>query len=397
MKGTKYLSELVDCSQFQKNKLNIIEAPTGCGKTYFALQYIPKLSEDATHKIVYLIDTINGKEQIIKNYNAISEYRDWMKDVQQDGIWFLPEDKEKIVIITYAKFGILLSKDPDFHKNFDYILCDELHSLIKFQGFQAKPNNHSITKYGLERAVKNDRTIVIALSATPSKIKTDFAVPHYEIPIDKEDLIRYETKEVIRYGNLDYILSSLDVDKKGICYAGHITQMLGIEETAKENGFHPICLWSTQNQNYPMDKEQLAVRQTILDTYRIPEQYDLLIINSSSETSLKIKSHIDFVIVHHTNLDTQIQVRGRVNADLDELYLPTIENDNIVIPNEFLGVRLFREDKTKLCDILNLRDRSGRRYQWNTIKQKLIDSDYILEEGRLRGSSRYTIITQASE
>ena len=32
MKGSKYLSELVDCSMFQKGKLNLIEAPTGCGK-----------------------------------------------------------------------------------------------------------------------------------------------------------------------------------------------------------------------------------------------------------------------------------------------------------------------------------------------------------------------------
>ena len=74
MKGTKYLSELVDCSAFQKERLNIIKAPTGCGKSYFALHHIPTLTEDALHNVVYLIDTINGKEQLVRNYNAISEY-----------------------------------------------------------------------------------------------------------------------------------------------------------------------------------------------------------------------------------------------------------------------------------------------------------------------------------
>lgn len=66
MKGTKYLSELVDCSALQKEKLNVIKAPTGSGKTYFALQHIPSLTEDAIHEVVYLIDTINGKEQIVR-------------------------------------------------------------------------------------------------------------------------------------------------------------------------------------------------------------------------------------------------------------------------------------------------------------------------------------------
>lgn len=38
MIGSKYLSELVDCSTFQKGKLNLIKAPTGCGKTAFCFE-----------------------------------------------------------------------------------------------------------------------------------------------------------------------------------------------------------------------------------------------------------------------------------------------------------------------------------------------------------------------
>ncbi len=46
----------------QVDKLNIIKAPTGSGKTYFALNAIPSAVRDAVHQVVYLIDTINGKE-----------------------------------------------------------------------------------------------------------------------------------------------------------------------------------------------------------------------------------------------------------------------------------------------------------------------------------------------
>ena len=59
MLGTKYLSELVKPDMLAKDKLNIIKAPTGSGKTHFALTAIPALLHDALHKVVYLIDTID--------------------------------------------------------------------------------------------------------------------------------------------------------------------------------------------------------------------------------------------------------------------------------------------------------------------------------------------------
>ena len=122
MTGTKYLSELVDCSALQKGRLNIIKAPTGSGKTYFALHHIPSLTVNALHNVVYLIDTINGKEQIVRNYNAISEYYRWSQEIEEGGMWFDPDNH--VVVLTYAKFGLLCSKHLDFYKKFSYIICD---------------------------------------------------------------------------------------------------------------------------------------------------------------------------------------------------------------------------------------------------------------------------------
>lgn len=144
MLGTKYLSELVKPDMLAKDKLNIIKAPTGSGKTYFALTAIPAMLHDALHKVVYLIDTINGKEQLLRNYNARPIYRGWAGEVSEEGIFFVGD--ERVVIITYAKFGYLLEQEPDFHTHFDYIICDELHSLIEFQYFAAQPNLHSVLR-----------------------------------------------------------------------------------------------------------------------------------------------------------------------------------------------------------------------------------------------------------
>lgn len=395
MIGNKYLSELVDCSTLQKEKLNIIKAPTGSGKTYFALHHIPTLTKDAIHEVVYLIDTINGKEQIVRNYNAVSEYHKWSKEVEEGGMWFEPNNH--VVILTYAKFGYLFTKYLDFYKKFQYIICDELHSLLKFQHFSRTPNYHSIARGALELAVKDSPATVIALTATPATINEGFNAQTVEIPIDQKELKQYEVKETVGYTNLDSVLSRVESGTVGLCYIGRIQRMIDFEMKARESGFSPVCIWSINNADHKMTEEQLEVRRSILENWVIPPQYDLLIINSSSETSLKIKSSVDYVIVHSDNPDTQIQVRGRVNGDLQTLYLPTEGVPTVAVPADYLGKRLFSEDRAKLSEILNLRDpRNNRLYKWPTVKAILIDNDYTIAEGRCQ-NQRYAIIEPAAD
>ena len=391
MIGTKYLAELVKPEMLAKDKLNIIKAPTGSGKTYFALTAIPATLTDAVHKVVYLIDTINGREQILKNYNARPIYRYWDVEVNGEALCF--DDDDRIVVITYAKFGVLLEKDPDFHRHFDYIICDELHSLFRFQRFEAQPNTHSIARQGIEKAVSNDRSIVVALSATPDRIKREFNAPTFDVPIDDADLIQYETRQVIPYTNLNYLLTSLDPAETGICYVSRITTMKAIEADARELGLNPVSIWSISNTDHTMTEQQLAVRKHLLNNFEIPAEHHLLIINASSETSLKIKSAVDYVIVHSCDVETQIQVRGRVNSDLSCLYLPNNDPTALTVPDDFLNRMLFTPDKSKLCEILNQRTTGGRLRGWTTIKSRLIECGYSIAEGR-REDRRYALITQ---
>lgn len=248
MIGTKYLSEAVDINNLETEKLNIIKAPTGSGKTYFALHEISSLCQNALHQAVYLIDTINGKEQILRNYNATECNKDWLRDIEGDYLWF--QEDSRVVIMTYAKFGFILSTKPEFYNYFDYIICDELHSLIRFQYFSQLPNYHSIAKEGLERAVTNSKTTVIALTATPEIVKKEFNTAIYELPVS-EDVRHYETTEVVRYTNLNALVSSINAtDKIGICYVTRITAMKELNALAVKLGYAPICIWSTSNQDH---------------------------------------------------------------------------------------------------------------------------------------------------
>lgn len=390
MRGTKYLSELIDINSFQTDKLNVVESPTGSGKSYFALSHIPSLVDDPYHKIVYLIDTRNGKEQIIDTYDmATPESRGWYEDVL--GINF--RYSEDVVVMTYARFGIYCSENPSFPSRFEYIICDELPSLIQFESFSHKPNSHSIAKEALEKAVKNTTTKVIALTATPQRLKK-FNASLFTVPINKDELIQYDTIECIPFTNLDYIIADADEEDIGMCYTGRITTMLNIERKARERGLKPICIWSTSNADHPMTDEQLAARESILKNYTLPSQYNFLIINSSSETSIKIKSQIDYVIVNSSNEDTQIQVRGRVNSDLKKLYMPLSRIEDLVIPDDFLGKDLFTEDKNALCETLGLMNANGRPYRWPHVKNVLIDLGYTVSEGR-KGNLRFSNIMKA--
>ncbi len=348
--------------------------------------------EDPNHKIVYLIDTINGKEQILQNYNARPLYHMW--ETELDGINFdndMFETDKRIVIITYAKFGVLLDRNPDFHKHFDYIICDELHSLIKFQYFSRQPNYHSIAKRGLERAVRNDHTKVIALTATPTQVENEFDAPKYRLPINDSEIIHYETKHVLRYTNLQETLKAISPDKTGLLYVARITTMKQLEQTAREIGFRPVCVWSISNTDHEMTEEQLNVREQVLKHYTIPPEYNLFIINSSSETSLKIKSPVDFAIVHSGDEDTQVQVRGRINNDLSRLYLPATDSTVINVPDYFLDCQLFSAEKQKLCEVLNIRNGSGRLCGWTTVKRRIMASGYDVVEGR-KGNYRFSVI-----
>lgn len=118
--------------------------------------------------------------------------------------------------------------------------------------FDELPNYHSIAKEGLERAVTNSKTTVIALTATPEIVKKEFNTAIYELPVS-EDVRHYETTEVVRYTNLNALVSSINAtDKIGICYVTRITAMKELNALAVKLGYAPICIWSTSNQDHHM-------------------------------------------------------------------------------------------------------------------------------------------------
>ena len=84
-------------------------------------------------------------------------------------------------------------------------------------------------------------------------------------------------------------------------------------------------------------------------------------------------------------------MRGRINNDLSCLYLPATDSTIVNVPDYFLDCQLFTAEKQKLCEVLNLRNESGRLCGWTTAKRRIIASGYEVTEGR-KGNYRFSVI-----
>ena len=378
-------------------QLNMITAPVGSGKTTWALRHLAK-KLDSPLSMIYLIDTRNGNEQIVSaNSDIAMHYNDtWFDKVSNGWEMFSEEPQEdKIVVMTYAKFGVLAKKDPEFaFGTVDYIICDEIHNLINFMTFGGEngedKNWYVLAKLQLEEIVKGSGTTVIGLSATPRRAVENMDCPITHITVD-DDVFQLETKETIHYSNKLLLLDEIQTGSKGLVYIQRISDMEAFCIAATKRHIKAICIWSTSSKKHPLTQEQLQARNHILQKQELPPQYDMVIINASSETSISIYGKVDYIIIHRSDEATQTQVRGRYRDTLQTLYLLNYDGP-IKVPSEYLDRDLYTEDKNELCVLLNIHDSKGRRVGWPTIKKKLNEAGYILTE-RHPGNRRCTVIS----
>ena len=187
------------------------------------------------------------------------------------------------------------------------------------------------------------------------------------------------------------LLDNIQSNKKGLAYFARITDMQAFYSAATERNLKAICIWSMGSKTHQMNQEQIQTRNHILEKKELPPQYDLVIINASSETSISIFGNLDYIIVHCHDKDIQTQVRGRFRESLQTLYVLNYDAP-IKVPTDFLDRDLFTEDKAELCAILNIHDSKGRRVGWTTVKKKLEEAGYKVTERRYN-SRRCTVIS----
>lgn len=314
---------------------------------------------------------------------------------QHAGIARLPfgeeERPDKIVVTTYAHFGVWVRDNPDFASCFEVIICDEAHNIVTFPNYSPQPNFASIARDAICKAVSDGRTLVVGITATPEPL-ANLCCPLFSIPIDQSALRQYENKETKYYSSLPQLFAQLPQGKHGMLYAKRIHTMQECERIAANAGLRPVCIWSAANTDKPMNAEQLTVRNYILQHEEVPPQYDLFIFNASCETSINLRGRMDYFIAHTTCPTNITQARGRYRGDLQTLYLlDRSAEEPLVVPEEFLDIELFSEDQLELRLTLSIKDEKGHYLSYQKQWGRIEDSGYSIDYGR-RQNRRYVII-----
>jgi len=238
MKGSRYLSEVgLTLDRFKNIKINIIECPTGGGKTHFAFNELPKFTQ-SNYCILYLTDTNMNREQILsQNENTTfydQSFRELMNQTPKEEIIQLGSrgwgdwKEVKIRVMNYAQVGAILYYEHPFDwSKFDYVVCDELQNLVKWQNIVAKDENGkpksvnilSLTRKKIEHTLYHTEAKIIALTATPDKVKQAFKNVFYVLdPQEYNSIYQYETNQIFHYRDYVKAFDEIPIGKRGIIF-----------------------------------------------------------------------------------------------------------------------------------------------------------------------------------
>ena len=211
----------------------------------------------------------------------------------------------------------------------------------------------------------------------------------------------YRDGEVRNYSDLNKLLGQIDPSKRGLIYIGRVSEMLKTVELLESRGIHAVAIYSRNYERVPMGKEQLAAVEALEMEEKIPDDIQVLLINAAYETGLNIrpeKSHLDYVVVHDINKDTQTQARGRYRGDIDTVYhkvepsseTQIIDSDKL---KPYIGKRMRTQDKNQLLSEFDFMDDHHRQMRWPTFAKLLEEQGYTIESGKDK-VGRYCRITK---
>ena len=403
-----YLSELlkvrsVNVLEMASEKNVFIIAPCGCGKSTFLKK---DLFTDETKKYLVLVDNTGVKMQTMKDGDICNSKGEILVK-NDEGKYELTTEyfgKRNITIMCYAEFGDVVKFDleDEFIKQFDIIVCDEVHNLV---GYQQIDDSAKLHQAFMKLLNKYDDTKIIWMTATPyyldklikeySQLDKNFIAIDYS---NDNQIKRYTEKRETYISHFASITTELrqykkyfmNMDGKVLIYTRNISTMKSIQESLEQLDFlRPICIWSDSNRTNKLSDEQIKVRDYLIDNGELLAPYNCLIINKAYETGLNIYDEkIEIMVAHTTNPTEQIQARGRIRHDIDLLVLRTndkkiIEKGKVEVDKDLLDKWLNKEDlEIFVINKLNLTDDKGRKLTVNKLLNEIEKYGYSIEKTR---------------
>lgn len=422
-----YISEAIKLDSLQLGTFNLIVAPCGAGKTTAAFETIPKYLGVSPHRSLILIDTKAGADSFVLDGKA--QFYDSVEGQEWYVIWHHPEEL-KPSVMTYALFGALMKKNAIQLSDFDYIICDEIHSLNSYiamsRGKLRKQYPQAatweindmlqmtcFTYNALEtiwKILKEGRIWVIGMTATSEELhRHDLKILDKFINEVKfsQQLHAYEIISQFDYVDIEQILRACVPDNhKRLFYFSTIKELQTYKQILMECGRAAESLWSPVADE-KMNEHQYTTREYILHEHRFPPDISDLLINNAYETSISIKDEsVKEAYIHTSNPTARVQARGRLRQNLERVgyYNKTLKHDKthnenrrekilnqeLDIPLCFINIPLRAEEKEELIQLNNFKQR------WPTFKKALEKQGYIvLDKNSKQG--RYSVIQFSEE
>ena len=196
--------------------------------------------------------------------------------------------------------------------------------------------------------------------------------------IEKSPLVIGEDKH---FHNLeDYIRKLRPEPNKGYwCYSPLIAENKNIVKLANQLGFNAIELHSSNNEEFPMDDEQIRVANTIITTGMVPIDYDFVVVTNAFEKRIKVQdTRFNQLIINSIGLVAREQSYGLAchYQRILKVPFPPIPEKYM---NKLLDLKACRELANELR--VHIRDitNSGKIMTWNAIKDCLEDYGYSYE------------------
>lgn len=398
--GDLWLGDVLDIEKPEFCSNNLILAPVGSGKSYTIHR---KLANKGSKYQLMLVPSSYLKESIAPNILSKRE-RDGNNVFTTGSKVSFGDNDYKIHVMTYAEFGWRIRNNSNFIKenNIREIYCDEIHSLIEYKNYSKDESLAHALRYLF---LKHENIQIFYFTATTEYLDSlknrdpeKFAYLKVFNYLDYPNIKKYTNKSEYKINHLSQLRKHLKAHSgdfisygyKGLVYHKTISGQKKIAEMLKEEGFSPLVLWSTKttSEHGEMDSEQLRCLTELIETERIPEGYNFLVINSAMREGWNLQDEkVELAIVNTISETDQVQARGRIRKNISTFIYRVDSKDTIVnkldIDYSYLNRPLTTEDKDKLCKELSIYNKDGAIAKWTTLKPIIISEGYKVEEKRV--------------
>ena len=400
---------------FRRGDYNILDCGIRTGKTYWAVNNLSRFTRDGhANRILFLVDTNALKEQIIEEYgDTCMEANDLWKPVGQT---WCAEDENKIGVMCYQRLGSEFMKEKiDWLSQIDVICWDECDSIFDFatqafvrarktdfarksvsnmevlsviQAFSTKKEYMPLIVLGeWEKLIEDGRIMCIGLSASPERAYTYYkslVSASYQGKLE----VNYRMANDIYFTNVIEHVNELEPEaNKGYwCFSPFIKPNKRLVEAALARGFHAIELHSPNNEEEPMNAEQMRVYNMVVATGMVPPEYDFVIVNKALARGITIQdARFNHVIIDSINKVDRIQAARQVFNYQRHLKVFAPE-----IPKEFLNCWQTVDRCRELAEYMAVpeldkaNNNTSRTMSWNKLKEYLPAIGYQVESKKKR-------------